>query len=76
MNKTCQYCGATVLENAPQTEQCPVCGLSEQVQELRSLLEEIDESKLCNECMAVLSPILQEGYRLLSVSIKEKLTKK
>lgn len=78
--KTCPYCGPQVLED--DFDECPLCDTPfqemsylEQLQEIRSLLEQIDESKLCNDCMEVLSPILQESYKLLSVSIKEKLEK-
>jgi len=45
----------------------------EQIQELRGLFEQIDESQLCEKCMEVLAPVLLKSYEILRLSIDEKM---
>lgn len=44
----------------------------EQLLEIRGLLEQIDESQLCEKCMAVLAPVLLKSHEIVSVSVNEK----
>lgn len=44
----------------------------EQLLEIRGLLEQIDESQLCEKCMEVLAPVLLKSYEIVSVSVNEK----